>query len=95
MMQPNDVMALLTVSTGVVVILLGPVGRAIGRRIEGRRAEDDGALRAAIEEAEHRLAEVDEFRARLAEVEERLDFQERLLTRGPADARPPAGEDVR
>jgi hypothetical protein len=30
------------------------------------------------------LAEVDELRARLAEVEERLDFAERQLTAGPA-----------
>jgi hypothetical protein len=30
------------------------------------------------------LAEVDELRARLADVEERLDFAERQLTSGPA-----------
>ena len=53
--------------------VLGPIGAAIGARIRGARA---GA-------PDHRLAsEVDQLSTRLAEVEERLDFAERLLTRG-------------
>ncbi len=56
-----------------MVKVLGPIGAAIGERIRGRR---DGP-------PDHRLAaEVDELRTRLAEVEERLDFTERLLARG-------------
>jgi hypothetical protein len=55
--------------------VLGPIGAAIGSRLRGR---GDGA-------PDHRLAsEVDELRTRLAEVEERLDFAERLLARGGA-----------
>ena len=53
--------------------VLGPIGAAIGARLRGPRTgpPDD------------RLAsEVDQLRMRLAEVEERLDFAERLLTRG-------------
>ena len=53
--------------------VLGPIGAAFGARIRGSR---DGA-------PDHRLAaEVDDLRARLAEVEERVDFAERLLARG-------------
>lgn len=53
--------------------VLGPIGAAFGARIRGR---GDGA-------PDPRLAsEVDELRTRLAEVEERLDFAERLLARG-------------
>ena len=53
--------------------VLGPIGAAFGARIRGR---SDGA-------PDLRLAsEVDELRARLAEVEERVDFAERLLARG-------------
>jgi hypothetical protein len=53
--------------------VFGPIGAAIGARLRGSRA---GA-------PDHRLAsEVDQLRTRLAEVEERLDFAERLLTRG-------------
>ena len=36
----------------------------------------------------HILAELDEVRARLAEVEERLDFAERVLPRTPDAGRP-------
>jgi hypothetical protein len=54
--------------------VLGPIGAAVGARIRGRRR--DGA-------PDHRLAsEVDELRTRLAEVEERVDFAERLLAGG-------------
>ena len=57
----------------VIVKVLGPIAVAIGHRIRGGR---DSA-------PDHRLAaEVDELRTRLAEVEERLDFAERLLARG-------------
>lgn len=53
--------------------VLGPIGAAIGARLRGPRAAAQ----------DHRLAaEVDQLRTRLAEVEERLDFAERLLTRG-------------
>ena len=53
--------------------VFGPIGAAIGARLRGPRA---GA-------PDHRLAsEVDQLQARLAEVEERLDFAERLLARG-------------
>jgi Tfp pilus assembly protein PilO len=49
-------------------------------RLRGRR----GAKREvaeALEEVEARLGELDDMRKRLAEVEERLDFAERLLTK--------------
>ena len=53
--------------------VLGPIGAAIGARIRGPR----------VAAADHQLeAEVDQLRMRLAEVEERLDVEDRLLTRG-------------
>ena len=53
--------------------VFGPIGAAVGSRLRGRR--DDPSDR--------RLAsEVDQLQARLAEVEERLDFAERILARG-------------
>jgi hypothetical protein len=64
----------------VIVKILGPIGVAIGHRIRGGR-DSAPDLRLG--------AEVDELRTRLAEVEERLDFAERLLARGaPADQIP-------
>ena len=66
----------------VIVKVLGPIGVAIGHRIRGRRESAP----------DHRLAvEVDELRTRLAEVEERLDFAERLLARGAEADQIPKG----
>ena len=66
----------------VIVKVLGPIAVAIGHRIRGGR---DRA-------PDHRLAaEVDELRTRLAEVEERLDFAERLLARGAQADQIPGG----
>jgi len=57
-----------------VLVLRGPVGRALARRIEGRTGGPEDL--ASIED---RLAEVDVLRQRMAELEERVDFAERLL----------------
>ena len=66
----------------VIVKVLGPLGVAIGHRIRGSR---DSA-------PDHQLAaEVDQLRTRLAEVEERLDFAERLLARGAQADQIPGG----
>jgi hypothetical protein len=55
---------------GLVKIFRGPIGAALAERIRGGAPPaDDPAL----------AAEVDHLRGRLAEVEERLDFAERLL----------------
>jgi Tfp pilus assembly protein PilO len=59
-------------------VVLYPLLRAIGRRIEGRGAADP-ALRAEIEQLQARLGEVDALQHRVMELEERLDFAERLL----------------
>jgi hypothetical protein len=52
------------------VVLRGPLGQALARRIEGRSesSDDDRVVRA-----------LDEIRAELAELGERVDFAERLL----------------
>jgi hypothetical protein len=65
-----EAIAVAAVVYGFVQIMTGPSARAIGDRIRGRREPA----------ADPRLAdEVDRLHARLAEVEERLDFAERLL----------------
>lgn len=52
---------------GVVKLFKGPVGQALARRISGTESQPD------------RDAEVTELRARVAELEERMDFTERVL----------------
>jgi hypothetical protein len=74
---------ILMLGIGGTMVLRGPLGRALARRIEG------GA--AAGLEVEPVLHEVDELRARVGELEERLDFTERLLAREREPAPLPAG----
>jgi Tfp pilus assembly protein PilO len=74
---PALVMITLLVMTAVTIVLW-PLARALGRRLEGR-ASVDAALRAEVEQLHHRLGEVDAMQGRIAELEERLDFTERLL----------------
>jgi hypothetical protein len=79
--SPTELLGLITVAVAVtfsIVKVLGPIGAAIGHRIRGGR---DNAP------DQHLVAEVDELRTRLAEVEERLDFAERLLAQPQQPAR--------
>jgi hypothetical protein len=71
----------LAIGAAAVALLFGPIGSALARRIGGRH--EPGDAHAEIEEIGSRVtAEVDDLRNRLGEVEERLDFAERLLARG-------------
>ncbi len=71
---------MLIVAGSVVLVLRGPIGRALGRRLEGTgRADPDLVQR--VEDLERRLLGAEQAEARLEEVEERLDFAERLLAR--------------
>lgn len=74
---------LLVVVAGLVAatIILWPLVRAFARRLEGRGGAD-AALHADVEHVQQRLAEVDALHVRVAELEERLDFAERLLAQG-------------
>ena len=64
-----DAIALVALAIGLAKILTGPIGVALAGRLRGAPAAGDPAL----------ASEVEELRGRLAEVEERLDFAERLL----------------
>jgi hypothetical protein len=67
------VIAIVVFCLGMARILRGPVGDAMADLLRhGPRTRADATL----------LAEVEELKTRLAEVEERLDFAERLLAAG-------------
>ena len=72
---PMVVLSTLFLSAGAVFILRGPLGRAFAERIAGRHAASDP-------ETQRLRQDVDDLRAELAAVQERLDFTERLLSRG-------------
>jgi Tfp pilus assembly protein PilO len=75
---PPMVLLIVIAALTAAVVILWPIMRAFGRRLEGKGGSDP-ALRADIEQLHHRLGEVDVLQARVAELEERVDFAERLL----------------
>ena len=66
--------------------ILHPLFRAIGRRIEGRVV--DPALQLEVEELRERVRDLESVHSRYAELEERLDFAERLLAQRQAEQLP-------
>jgi flagellar biosynthesis/type III secretory pathway M-ring protein FliF/YscJ len=94
--DPNLVFANGGIDAGVVTIvvfaliaatiILWPVMRALARRLEGKSA--DPALRDEVERLQQRLEEMDALHGRMAELEERVDFTERILVRGQESPEP-------
>lgn len=85
MSPPEFIMAMTLIVSGVglVFFVAVPVRRAVVRRIEGNAAgsDPDPAL----------LGELDHLRDRVGELEERLDFAERLLARQRETSELPPG----
>ncbi len=84
---PIVVPTTLFVSVAAAIILRGPLGKALGERISGHKLDGESSV-----ETEALHADVDELRGRLAEVEERLDFTERMLAQQKNATRIPGGE---
>ena len=89
-MPPGDVapiiaMIVLTLGVSSVAILRGPLGKALARRLEGGAVLPDPATAARIEELLDRVGELEHQAGRLHELEERLDFAERLLAQTRSD----------
>lgn len=66
-------MIALFVSTAFVLVLRGPLGKALAERLAGRGRDD--------EQVRELRAELDDVRAELTSVHERLDFAERMLAK--------------
>jgi hypothetical protein len=86
---PPVVLLIVIAALAATVIILWPVMRAFGRRLEGKSG--DAALRAEVEQLQLRAGEVDALHQRVAELEERVDFAERLL----AQAHDPQARAIR
>lgn len=62
-------------------MVFGPIGKAIGKMLEGESPVDDQvAMR--VEDLEARVIELTMEQSRVAELEDRLDFTERLIASG-------------
>jgi Tfp pilus assembly protein PilO len=84
---PQALVMIVLLSLIAATVVLWPLMRALARRIESKGGADP-ALRAELEQLQLRVGDVDALQLRVSELEERLDFAERLLTRGqeaPAD----------
>jgi hypothetical protein len=86
---PPLVLMIVLAALAAATIILWPVMRAFARRLEGKGAGDP-ALRAEVEQLHARIGEIDALQTRVAELEERVDFTERLLADPARRATPPA-----
>ena len=69
---PEIPMSIFFLAMAAIFVLRGPFGRALADRLAGRSGIDDREVREL-------RGEVDDLRHQLTEVQERLDFAERLL----------------
>ena len=83
---PPIILLIVIAALTATVIILWPIMRAFGRRLEGRGAVDP-AIKADIEHLHARLGEVDTLQSRILELEERVDFAERLLAQAKQPGR--------
>ena len=82
---PPMLVMIVGLSLLAATVILWPVMRALARRLEGK-GTTDAALRAEVEQLQQRLGDVDFLQHRVAELEERIDFTERMLARNQAPA---------
>jgi hypothetical protein len=84
-LDPPAVVMILLAAMVACTIVLWPIARALARRLEGRRPPDQ-AIQGDLDHLHERLAEVDALQQRVSELEERIEFAERLLARGEGAA---------
>lgn len=95
--EPSEVFLItLTVVGGVFLgwKLLVPLVNAIARRLEGS-AGSNGATQSELADLRARLQEIESQQGRMMELEERVDFAERMLAQQRDAVRLPAGDDAR
>jgi Tfp pilus assembly protein PilO len=76
----------------VALIIFWPLMKALAKRIEAKGG-DVPALRGEVDELRARVAEMEAGQHRVAELEDRLDFAERLLTQQREAARLPGTQE--
>ena len=92
----EDILAIVLIFGGgtLVAVSFSPIGKAIAARIRGGGATGETAqqLLAEVDDLRAHVADVDQLRTELAELHERVDFAERLLAKKPVGGlAPPEG----
>lgn len=92
--QRNDmILAILGIVLGFIVVVkvIGPLMRVWVRKLEGKSAPPE--LQAEVAQLRDQIAEVEPLRHRVLELEERVEFAERLLAqRKDQDLLPRGGQ---
>lgn len=93
--MPEEVFVLtmfaLVATVGILLaVIMGPIGRAFGRKVEGRNFAE-GDVQGLREDLQASHAELADLRREMGELQERMDFAERLLAARPDQAGLPAG----
>ena len=88
----GEIAMFLAIGAAALGLLFGPIGSALARRL-ACRLEAAGTPTEVEEWGARVTAEMSDLRHRLAEVEERLDFAERLLTESPPANQLPRGAE--
>lgn len=76
---PEWVGFVMAIALVVGAIVLYPLVRSLARRLESKTIDADA--RAELDALHQRVADLEQVEARLAELENRVEFSERLLTR--------------
>jgi Tfp pilus assembly protein PilO len=77
-LPPGVTLLIIVAMVGGFVAVFWPLMRAIARRIEGK-ARPDPALLEELEHLRARVADLEALQHQMVELEERVDFAERLL----------------
>ena len=77
-LPPAVTLLIFVAVVGGAVMIFWPLMRAIARRIEGK-VKGDPALLEEIDHLRARVADLEAMQIRMGELEERVDFTERLL----------------
>jgi hypothetical protein len=80
-MAPGEALVAMTLflTIGGAVVLRGPIGKALAERLAGRRLGAGAPDHEQAEQLDRALADLEDMKHRVAELEERQDFTERVL----------------
>ena len=85
---PTIVFTTISLSVAAIFVLRGPLGKALAERLAGRIGSDDAEVREL-------RGDVETLRHEVTDLQERLDFAERMLARQDERALPQVGKPGR
>ncbi len=89
-LDSSAIVMIVLASLAVLTLVLWPLARALARRLEGRGAPDP-AMQHELDELRSRVHELEAGQVRMTELEDRLDFAERILAQRQEPVRLPEG----